>query len=180
MKRSSDLGTYRAPRVGPCTLAALARLVPVAMVLLLLACVSAGPPAEAAEPSSGLVVTVMVYSGRPDPSFTIDDPAAIAELRDALQSAPAKEGFDRQTVVPSILGYNGVLIENPAGVEGVPAVLMLYGGTIEARNGGKRFLDDPGRQLERRLIDQATEHGVLDEATLGVIRKALGGTNPAT
>ena len=154
-------------------------LVFAAAVLVLLACASAGTAAQAASSGDGLVVTVMIYSGRPNPSFTLDDAALIDQLRTAVASAAPKEDVEGDTVVPSILGYNGVRVENRSGVEGVPRTLLLYDGAIEVHDGGTRFLADPDRTLERSLVDQARDHGLFrdDPRALDMIREAIGGDN---
>jgi hypothetical protein len=143
-------------------------------ILVLLACAGSGSTAHAAETTSGLQVTVMIYSGRPNPTFAIEDAAALSGVHNALSAAEVREGFDRETVVPSVLGYNGIRIDNRTGFEDLPKVLLIYGGTVELQDGGKRFLADPDRRLERSLIEQAVERQVLDGAALELIRKELG------
>jgi hypothetical protein len=154
------------------------------LTFALLACASSGPAAaQAAEEDEGLQVTVMIYSGRQNPTFTIEDGALIEELQSAVSSGERREDLEGRTVVPSILGYNGIRVENRSGVAGLPPVLLLYGGTMEARDGGTRFLADPDRRLERRLVDAAVERGLFreDDRALGLIREALeGGTSPVS
>lgn len=142
-----------------------------AILVSALACVSASGPAEAQEPAAGLKVTVMIYSGQPNPTFTLTDPALIARLGAAYREAPPLEGFERATVIPSILGYQGIRIENPRGEGGLPRLVLAYRGNVEARNGGVRFLSDPGRALETAVIDQAVERDLLSEQAVRVIRE---------
>jgi len=157
----------------------MTRLFPIALpvaMLALLACATNGSAAQDAESGDGLQVTVMIYSGRPDPTFTIDDEATFEELRGAL-SAAERADFEGETVIPSILGYKGVRVENRSGVAGLPAVFLVYDGAIEVRDRGRRFLADPDRRLERSLIQEATERDVFgdDERAPGIIREDLGG-----
>ncbi len=146
--------------------------------LTVLACVTHGAAAQGEGDAEGLRVTVLIYSGRPNPSFLLQDGAEIEGLRKALTSAEAREDFPGETVVPSILGYNGLRIDNPAGEEGLPRTLLLYDGTMEVRDRGRRFVADAGRQLERSLIDLAVERGLFaeDERALAIIRESLGGS----
>lgn len=146
------------------------------MVLLAgLACASVQTPAEAQETSGGVEVTVLIYSGRPNPSFTLSDPSAIDRLRRALAGARPAEADDRGTVLPSILGYQGVKIENRGGEAGLPRLVLAYRGAVEARNGGVRFLEDPGREIENLVVAEARERDLLDDRALEEIRGGQSG-----
>jgi|GEM_PF-2408526 len=166
MRTSSNLESH---------VTSLIQLVPAAALLVLMACAGLGSAAYAAEPGSGLQVTVLVYSGRPNPTFAIEDEAGVLDLHEALSAAEPYADFQRETVVPSILGYHGLRLETRSDAEGLPKVILIYDGAIELRNGEKRFLADPGRRLERKLIEQAIERDLLDETTLRAIRQELGG-----
>jgi hypothetical protein len=143
-------------------------------LLVGLACVSANPSAQAQESGSGLKVTVMIYSGRPNPTFTVTDAAVIARLSDAYRGASPLEGFDEETVVPSILGYQGVRIENPRGEGSLPRLILAYRGNLEIRNGGVRFLSDPGLEIENTVIEQAVELDLMDDLAVRMIRQGSG------
>ena len=112
---------------------------------------------------NGLKVTVLIFSGRPDPSYVIDDAASLDRVKKTLEAA-RKTKFDKQTVIPSILGYKGILVENSGRIPGIPPRFAVYQGTIEA--GGtedKKFLADEGKALEDYLLSQAIERKVIDE-----------------
>jgi len=152
-------------------------LIPAAAVLALalLACGSQ-LAAQGAE-DQAVTVTVLIYSGRPNPTATLDD-ATVERLGELLAAAPTVEATDPGTVFPSKLGYNGVAVDNPSGRGGLPRRLAAYGGTIEVGEGrARRFQRDEGGAIESLLIDAAAEAKALDEAELEFIREERGGDN---
>jgi hypothetical protein len=66
-------------------------------------------------------------------------------------------------VIPSKLGYKGVLIQNPKGLHGLPRQLAIYGGVMEVGVDRKAFLADPGRQLESALLSMAIDRKAIPE-----------------
>ena len=130
------------------------------VALALAACASGS--ARAAE-GDGVQVTVLLYSGRPNPTFTLTAEQAdrVRQLVDAAQPDP---GFRGGSVLPSILGYNGLL------VEGLPAPLAVYGGRIEVQDReGKRVVSDGGA-LESFLLEAASQNKALDAEQLRFIQ----------
>lgn len=122
------------------------------------------------EEESGVNVRILVYSGRPDPVFSLD-PTADAFLMDALrglgESAGELEGFDAETVIPAILGYKGLLITDPSKQGGLPGQIAIYRGNIEVRDGETtRFLIDEDRGLETLLLKVAFDQALIDEELL--------------
>ncbi len=115
----------------------------------------------------GVKLTVLIYSGLPNPTMTLDE-SAVARLEEILAAAPANADFDGETVVPSILGYNGLMIENPSGQGNLPPLLMVYKGDLETQNGKTRFLADASGALEGFLVETALAAGLFhaDEAQL--------------
>lgn len=113
-----------------------------------------------------IVVRVLLYSGRPDPEYSIENQGDIVAIRDALSSAKVVEKFDKATVIPSILGYKGILVKNTGKLEGLPSMFAVYQGMIEVTGEPKRFLSDGDRRLEKLLIDGAMKKGVIDDALL--------------
>lgn len=148
-------------------------LIPTAalLALALLACGSSLAAQGAAEEEQAVTLTVLIYSGRPNPTAALDD-AAVARLAELLEAAPAVEATDRGTVFPSRLGYNGVAVDNPGGRTGLPRRLAAYGGTIEVGEGRARgFRRDEGEAIETFLIDAAAQAGALDETEQEFIRE---------
>ena len=129
------------------------------VALALAACASGS--ARAAE-GDGIRVTVLLYSGRPNPTFnlTAEQADRVRQLVGAAQPDPNFRG----SVLPSILGYNGLL------VEGLPEPLAVSGGRIEVEGReGKRVVSDGGA-LETFLLEAASQNKTLDAEQLRVIQ----------
>src|SRR4030042_1169065 len=85
------------------------------------------------------------------------------QVKNLIDASRVNERFEKTTVIPSILGYNGIMVENPAKVTGFPYFLAVYKGNIEVKNERKRFLIDEGSAIENLLLKQAIEKGVIPE-----------------
>ncbi len=125
--------------------------------------------ARAAE--KGIMVRVLLFSGRPDPTFIMEDQKMIKKLKTSLAEAKKAVDFKKATVIPSILGYKGIQIENPEMAAGLPRQLAVYRGTIEVMDGQKRFLVDEDGALEKMLMDASIRKGVIDEIILKRMQK---------
>lgn len=139
--------------------------------------IRSAPAAEAAveEAVNGLKVTVMLYSGRPNPTFLVT--AADNGKKEAImQFFAAMEtdcDFEEATVIPSLLGYNGISVEKLGEVKSFPYDrLTIYKENIETYAGkaeGKQFMRDGGRHLEEFLIQLAVEKGAVSKEMLKYI-----------
>jgi hypothetical protein len=135
----------------------------VACLTLLSACGTAASPSPlgASPTTSGaspgpVVVTLGIYSGRPDPAWilTIDE---VAGLDAALAAVAVGTG----TPPVGGLGYHGFSISRP-GSTGV-----AYGGAVAAPGSGPRAMQaDPTRSVERYLLEVARAHVTPDEYAL--------------
>lgn len=131
----------------------------VAVCCCLAACASGS--AVAADQDAPLQVSILIYSGRPNPVFALTA-AQMERVRQLVDSARPDPEFGGQSVLPSILGYNGVVIRNPRLEGGLPQSLAAYGGRIEVSQGeGRRIVADGGA-LETFLLDLAAENRALD------------------
>lgn len=143
--------------------------------LLAVALVACGTAVSAQDRSDDEVtLTVLLYSGRPNPSVGLDDDA-VARLAEMLGEVPEDEQSRRRgSVLPSILGYNGVLVNNPGGRPGLPRRLAVYGGAAEliGDRGSKRFVRDTGGAIESFLLEVAEERDALDPDQTEAIRAA--------
>ncbi len=145
------------------------RLAVLALVLAM-AAVESGAANDPPAGARGITVQVLLYSGRPDPLFAITDPARIAQVQQLFaQAKPDPAAGDRKTVLPSILGYKGVLILNTGGLGGLPHTIAVYHGSVEVRDGGTRFLTGGGA-LEGAMIDEAIQRSVVDPRALEILR----------
>ena len=71
---------------------------------------------------------------------------------------PEKAGFSR-------LGYRGIVITNPAGIEGIPATLQLHDGKVKIpgiRGEDAGFFRDTVK-LEKLYLGLAKEMGLITE-----------------
>jgi hypothetical protein len=130
-----------------------------------------------AEPEEeGLKVTVLLFSGRTNPSFVI--PASEIGnkkmIRELFDTAKKNTKFRGQSVTPSKLGYNGLMIEKVGEVKDFPYQrAYIYKENIEidgTLTEGKQFLLDGGRNIEDFLIQLATEKGALNARMLKHIK----------
>lgn len=146
-----------------------------ALLAMLLAAGCAGPVAAAptaAEATPRTVrITLLLYSGRPNPSFEVDPAVATQRLAAGLEATRAAEAAAGETVVPGVLGYNGIVVENGANARGLPREMVVYRDRVEVRDGKTSLRLDAGRQLEAALLKLAIEQKVIDEKTLGWIEQ---------
>lgn len=114
-----------------------------------------------AGPSSAVTVQLGIYSGRPDPAWTLSA-AEAATLERLLANLPAIAGTPRV----GGLGYHGFTILMPTGW------LVAYGGAVAPPGDGRRSMKiDPTRSIERFLLESARPHlapSELSEATRGL------------
>ncbi len=113
------------------------------------------------QPAKGIQVRILLYSGRPDPTYVLASQKALDYVKTHLASTKSTE-FRGSTVIPAVLGYKGVLVENVGRVAGIPGTFAIYNGTLETVGAEKRFYADQGRILETFLVDQAVKNKVLD------------------
>ena len=134
-------------------------------ILALTACAS-GSAAQGA----GVQVTVLLYSGRENPTFTLTAEQA-ERFRQLLAAAQPDPSFRGGSVLPSILGYNGLLVRGGQD-------LAVYGGRIEIQDReGKRFAADGGA-LEGFLLEAATQNKALDAEQLRFIQTSRDRQKP--
>lgn len=111
--------------------------------------------------SSDWTAQALVFSGRPDPLWTVDG-HAVAELLAAWPSLTERPA----PAAPPPLGYRGVVLRAPDG-----RTWSAFGGAVTARSGEDagtvhgEVRDDPGRAFERRLLATAPP-GVLPPVDL--------------
>jgi hypothetical protein len=108
-----------------------------------------------------LRVSISVFSGRPDPVFLITDTKLIKEIITMAMSLPTDNTFSGETVIPSTLGYRGVVIDNVSKVEPDVQEILVNGANVELHRStatkglSKEFRLDSGAKLEARLFELA-------------------------
>lgn len=118
---------------------------------------------QAAEPGT-MIVRVLLYSGRPDPEYVLDqqrDSELITRVYEYLNGATEAPSPASGTVIPSILGYKGIHIRNPERLGGLPPQFAIYRGNVEVRDEEISFAADPERRLETVLLNTALRKGLL-------------------
>lgn len=117
-----------------------------------------GLPSQAQAPR-GLDVSLVVFSGRPDPQYQLQDAKLLDQLRAQLAAAKPGKAPD-QGVIPAVLGYRGIMFTNGVGVAGLPRTLAVFNGIIELDK--QQYVVDEGRKLERLLLDTALRQKAID------------------
>jgi hypothetical protein len=116
-------------------------------------------------PERGMAtVTADVFSGLPNPTWALG-PAETTDLIarwDDLSAGPASP-------YPTRLGYRGMFVEFEDGSR----MLVSGGVTFEDAAGGRETRPDPGRTLERWLLE--TGAGAIDPALLAELRAQITG-----
>lgn len=134
-----------------------------AAVVLLSACGPGIPTGSA--PDAGparAVVTLGIYSGRPDPTWSLTSVEALT-LTNMFASLANVTG----TPPVGGLGYHGFTIALPSGTE------VAYRGGIAAPGEGPRaVMSDPTRSVERFLLETSKPH--VTAAEFEVARLAIG------
>jgi hypothetical protein len=112
---------------------------------------SAGSGADPtpAGPTDLVRVTLGIYSGRPDPTWTLTGAEAAAVER-AIQALPQVAG----TPPEGGLGYHGFTVASPG------RTLTAYQGVVSTGGGGGPTVlrSDPGRTVERLLLELGRTH----------------------
>lgn len=127
---------------------------------------------ETVKPTKGLTVTIMIFSGRPNPTFTIKDESIISHISGTLSKMPNTEKCNGLTLSPSILGYQGILVENTSDMMPEIESFIVRHANVELKNKNatQNILDDFAAELEDYLIQLAQEQGVLDQNLVNVIK----------
>ncbi len=115
----------------------------------------------AADPAAAdAVVSVLIYSGRENPSFHLDQ-AGLARVAELLRAAAPNPLFQGASVTPSILGYQGLRIVNHGRLGGLPFLIVVRGEDVEVRDRDATFLTDRGATVEAFLLEQAIAQGAI-------------------
>jgi len=123
---------------------------------------------------AGLQVTFLIYSGRPNPSLVVVDSDQINKIKDIIEKAEVNKTFKKKTVLLSILGYNGILVENRSKIPGLPPILAIYGENIELNFDQTQFRKDKEEALENYLLNRGIEKKVINRDLLQSISPKIG------
>lgn len=140
--------------------------------------------AQPSAATTGLRVEVVVFSGRPNPAFTITDPAQVREI---LNLAEAASGANTEgSAVKQGLGYRGIVVTNlsPDDTSDIQNI-RVYRSAAEIRRksatnpkneAGKSAVNvtpearrENSKALEARLLAMAHSTGAIDQRLLNQI-----------
>ena len=127
-------------------------------------------------------VEIDIFSGRPNPVFTLNDSEATLVQRwltptvDALakgdSAAPMKTP---ESVLPSKLGYRGIVLWEYAADGRVLSRTEIAGKSVLARPTGQLAkLTTPSDDVERKLVDLALAKATIDGALHWHIQEEIG------
>ena len=106
-----------------------------------------------ASPAGPVRVALGLYSGRPDPEWTLTA-EQVAALDEALRALPDSTG----SPPTGGLGYHGFMIVRPG------STLVAYLGAVAPPGVGPRAMKaDPTRSIERYLLVTSRAHVTADE-----------------
>lgn len=105
-----------------------------------------------AQPDRIFHVRLLIFSGRPDPEFTLD-PVSAEQLETLFRSTLKGKSAEGQPF--ETLGYRGFLIRMPPTSTELPSEVRVYRGTVSGRIGSRvlQWLDTAG--IEEFLLSQA-------------------------
>jgi len=107
---------------------------------------------------SGWIAGAYIFSGRPDPTWSISE-HAVKTLQELWESLPAA-GDDPQ-LRPPALGYRGSFLRGTGNRE-----WMAFNGLVSLRtSAGVQFRKDVAQQFERALLSSAP-NGLLPEGVI--------------
>ncbi|MGE5340552.1 MAG: hypothetical protein ACM3SY_03635 [Candidatus Omnitrophota bacterium] len=118
----------------------------------------------------GLKVTIMVFSGRPNPTFTITDPDVIDKITQIVSGLP--QNLQGSPATRPTLGYCGIRVENFS--EKLPKLqsfsvyqsnVRLTNKGVQGKPGMEELRADTNLELQRFLIDYARKEGIIDQKT---------------
>lgn len=119
-------------------------------------------PTQDVVPNGPVVISLGIYSGRPDPVWTLTGEEA-AGLDAALAALPDSAG----TPPVGGLGYHGFTISRPASTS------VAYRGVVAAPGEGRRAMKtDPTRTVERYLLQTSRPH--VTQAEYAAAELAIG------
>jgi hypothetical protein len=126
-----------------------------------------------------LLVTYLIYSGQPNPTLLVTDPRQVADLQRRIADARATGTPTGDEGPEPVLGYNGVMIEDPATTYDESSTFYVIKNDIVRVDGGNP--DDPYARsttvsgdavaIEDLLISLGVQARVINEAAMAEIRE---------
>ncbi len=147
------------------------------------------PRMSAAPTANTLQVEVLIFSGRPNPVFTITDPAEIKEITALVNGLPknAADAVRKSAANPAVLGYRGIEVKNSGTAFSELDSFVVNRSDVQLNRkadpqiatdqsqpaaGSAEFRLDGASILENRLLALARSRGVINDALLSHIKSA--------
>jgi hypothetical protein len=106
---------------------------------------------------TNVTVEVLIFSGRPNPTWQLLDPRPLATLKVKLKDLP--EAFKDETAGWSRTGFGGFRIRHGAAL-GLPGEIRIYQGVIKTGQGkSAKYLKD-ATGLEQSLINESKKQAL--------------------
>jgi hypothetical protein len=107
-------------------------------------------------------VEISMYSGLPNPTYTLST-AEIAQVKSHITSAPALPAASvaNDTILPSILGYRGMIVIGTTSGKQVVEHTEVSGSKIYRKAGARALLDGKPSGLERVLLTLALSKSAI-------------------
>ena len=129
-----------------------------AAMTLILICLGLGSEVLAAEGGqTNVTVEVLIFSGRPNPTWQLQDPKRLQTLKAKLKDLP--EAFQEEPAGWTRLGFAGFRIHGGETL-GLPGEMRVYQGVIKTGHGkaAKHLKDATG--LEQSLISETKKQAL--------------------
>jgi hypothetical protein len=107
-------------------------------------------------PSRSVPVRLLIFSGRPDPEWSVDGDALDALAERARAAVGKERAYPPQ---PGGLGYRGFLVRNDEAVPELPSEFLVFHGAIIERPGAAARYWRDAAGLEEWLLDDARRRG---------------------
>jgi hypothetical protein len=113
-------------------------------------------------------VTLDVFSGRPNPTWTLTKEQTLLFLNKISEIKPTTENI--QSYPEKILGYRGFIVDQITNKDLTSKRFEIYNGAIKVlSNSSSYFLKDNNFQLEKWLLQTAYDH--IDNDTFNFIKE---------
>ena len=153
-----------------------------------LAMITSAMSSDASKTPNVLQVEVLIFSGRPNPVYTITDPAQIDEIIGQANALPSStEAATPKASTAPALGYRGIVVENLSSTKPDVQAFSVHRGHVQLLRKQKSQLrqsasapaaplqaevrSDSSAALETKLLNLAHSRGVIDDGLLEHINR---------
>jgi hypothetical protein len=107
----------------------------------------------------GVAVRLLIFSGRPDPTWTLED-AEISDLTRLLKDTIGRDAI--HAAPPGGIGYRGFLVRSDRPFDQLPPEFTVFRGVVTVRTGATMNHWRDSGALEGWLLRQAVDLGHRD------------------